>query len=191
MIDRPEPVSRMQWKLLRRIGVPTVDAERQTMDRQPISREGYDKILDEIRHLEQTEMPRIAEAIAKARSEGDLSENAEYHGQREAQGLLQAKINQLKSRLANCYIAEKADMPKGVVAFGSTVTVRDLDLDDEETYEFVGPGEEDYDGPVMKILTTSPIARSLMGKKVGDQVDVAIPRGTMKLEITRIVEHGG
>ena len=161
------------------------------MDRQPISREGYDKLLEEIRHLEQVEMPRIAEAIAKARSEGDLSENAEYHGQREAQGLLQAKINQLKSRLASTYIADKADMPKGVVAFGSTVTVKDLGLDEEETYEFVGPGEEDYDGPVMKILTSSPIAKALMGKKVGERVEVTLPRGVRKLEVVKIVEHGG
>jgi len=161
------------------------------MDRHPISREGYDKLVEEIKHLEQVEMPKIAQAIANARSEGDLSENAEYHGQRENQGLLQAKINQLKTRLANCYIADKADMPKGVVAFGSTVTVRDLKLDEEESYEFVGPGEEDYDGDVMKILTSSPIAKALMGKKVGDKVEVTIPRGVMKLEITKIVEHGG
>jgi hypothetical protein len=87
------------------------------MDRQPITREGYDKLREEIRHLEEDEMPKIAEHIAAARAEGDLSENAEYHGQREAQGLLQAKINQLKSKLANCYIADKADMPKDVVAW--------------------------------------------------------------------------
>jgi transcription elongation factor GreA len=161
------------------------------MDRHPISREGYDKLVEEIKHLEQVEMPKIAQAIATARSEGDLSENAEYHGQRENQGLMQAKINQLKTRLANCYIADKADMPKGVVAFGSTVTVKDLKLDEEESYEFVGPGEEDYDGDVMKILTSSPIAKALMGKKVGDVVEVTIPKGVMKLEVTRIVEHGG
>jgi len=161
------------------------------MDRHPISREGYDKLVEEIKHLEQVEMPKIAQAIANARSEGDLSENAEYHGQRENQGLMQAKINQLKTRLANCYIADKADMPKGVVAFGSTVTVRDLKLDEEESYEFVGPGEEDYDGDVMKILTSSPIAKALMGKKVGETVEVTIPKGVMKLEITKIVEHGG
>jgi len=160
------------------------------MDRHPISREGYDKLVEEIKNLEQVEMPKIAQAIANARSEGDLSENAEYHGQRENQGLMQAKINQLKTRLANCYIADKADMPKGVVAFGSTVTVRDLKLDEEESYEFVGPGEEDYDGDVMKILTSSPIAKALMGKKVGDVVEVTIPKGVMKLEITKIVEHG-
>jgi transcription elongation factor GreA len=160
------------------------------MERQPISREGYDKLLAEIKHLEENEVPRIAQKIAEARAEGDLSENAEYHGARETQGMLLAKISQLKTRLAGCYIVDKSDMPKGVVTFGSTVTVRDLDMDEDETYEFVGPGEEDYDGDVMKILTTSPIARALTGKKVGDRVEVQIPRGTIRLEVKTIVDHG-
>lgn len=159
------------------------------MERQPISREGYEKVLAEIKHLEEEEMPKIAVRIAEARAEGDLSENAEYHGARESQGLLQAKINQLKTKLANCHIVDKSSMPKGVVSFGSTVTVKDLDIDELESYEFVGPGEEDYDGDVMKILTTSPIAKALSGKKVGDQVEVEIPRGTMRLEVVEITDH--
>jgi len=161
------------------------------MERQPITREGYDKLVAEIKHLETEVMPAIAQAIAEARAEGDLRENAEYHGQREEQGRCMAKINQLKTKLASCYIVEKSDMPKGVVTFGSTVNVKNHTLDETQQYEFVGPGEEDYDGPVMKILTTSPIARSLMGKKVGDVVEVAIPRGKLKLEVTEIVDHGG
>lgn len=161
------------------------------MERQPISREGYDKLLAEIKHLEEEEMPKIAVKIAEARAEGDLSENAEYHGARETQGMLMAKISQLKTRLAGCYIVDKSEMPKGVVTFGSTVTVRDLGIDDEETYEFVGPGEEDYDGDIMKILTTSPIAKALAGKRVGDRADVVLPNGkTLKLEVTKIVDHG-
>ena len=156
------------------------------MERQPISRDGYDKLREEIRRLEQDEMPMIAEKIAEARAEGDLSENAEYHGQREAQGLLQAKINQLKTKLANCYIVDKSSMPKGVVDFGSIVTVKDLDDGSEEKYELVGPGEEDYEGDIMKILTSSPIAQGLIGKKVGDKAEVEIPRGTLRLEITEI-----
>ena len=156
------------------------------MERQPISREGYDKLREEIRRLEQEEMPKIAEKIAEARAEGDLSENAEYHGQREAQGLLQAKINQLKTQLANCYIVDKSTMPKGLVGFGSRITVKDLDDGTEEKYELVGPGEEDYEGDVMKILTSSPLAQGLLHKKVGDRVEVEIPRGTLRVEITGI-----
>ncbi len=161
------------------------------MDRNPISPEGYDKLRDEIRVLEEVEMPKIAEKIAEARAEGDLKENAEYHGQREAQGMLQAKINQLKSRLASSYIVDKSTMPKGVVSFGSTVTVKDLDDNTEETYEFVGPGEEDYSGEIMKILTSSPLAQSLEGKKVGDQVELELPRGIQKLEVVKIIDHEG
>lgn len=160
------------------------------MDRQPITREGYDKLREEIRHLEDVVMPQIAENIADARAEGDLKENAEYHGQREEQGRVQAKINLLKNKLGSCYIVNKEDMPKGQVTFGSTVTIRDLDMNEEETYEFVGPGEENYDGPVMKILTTSPIAVALMGKVPGDKVEITLPRTTMHVEVLRIVDHG-
>jgi transcription elongation factor GreA len=154
----------------------------------PISREGYDKLREEIRHLEEDVMPVITAAIAEARAEGDLKENTEYHGQREAQGMTQAKINQLKTKLASCEIVDKATLPKGVVTFGSTVTVKDLDLGDLETYEFVGPGEEDYTGDIMKILTSSPLATALSGKKVGDQVEIDVPRGTLKLEVVEIVD---
>ncbi|TWT55760.1 Transcription elongation factor GreA [Thalassoglobus neptunius] len=157
---------------------------------QPITREGYDKLKKEIQHLENVVMPEIAEKIAEARAEGDLKENAEYHGQREEQGRIAAKIAQLKTRLADCRVVDKSDMPKGEVTFGSTVTIIDVDLDEEETYEFVGPGEENYDGPVMKILTTSPIATALMGKKVGDQVSIELPRTTMDVKIVKIVDHG-
>jgi len=156
------------------------------MERQPISQEGYDKIREQIKQLEEVEMPRITEKIAEARSEGDLSENAEYHAQREAQGLLQAKINLLKSQLANAYIVDKSSMPKGVVSFGSRVTVRDVDDGTEEVYEFVGPGETDYDGEIMKILSSSPLATSLMGKKPGDVVEVPLPRGSQRLEVVAV-----
>jgi transcription elongation factor GreA len=158
------------------------------MDRQPISREGYEKLREDLRLLEEVEMPAIAQAIADARSEGDLSENAEYHGQRERQGLLQARINTLRTKLAACYIIDKASLPKGVITFGTRVTVKDLAFDDLEKYEFVGPGEEDYHSDVMKILSTSPLAQALMGKKVGDIVEFQAPRGLQKYEVTEIDE---
>lgn len=158
------------------------------MERQPVSREGYEKLREEIRRLEEDVMPGVREAIKNARAEGDLSENAEYHGQRETQGMLQAKINQLKSKFASCYIVDRSDMPKGVVTFGSIVTVKDLSDGSEEQYELVGPGEEDYSAEPMKILTNSPIAGGLSGKKVGDCVEVEIPSGTLNLEITQIAD---
>lgn len=158
------------------------------LERIPTTREGYDKIREEIKQLEDEEMPKIAEKIADARAEGDLSENAEYHGQREAQGLLQARINRLKAKLASSYIVDKANMPKGIATFGSIVTVKDSIDGSEEKYQFVGPGEEDYSGDVLKILTSSPLAKAMIGKKPGDQVDVPLPKGTRKMEIVAIEE---
>lgn len=156
------------------------------MERQPITRQGHEKLLAEIKHIETVILPEINTRLAEAREEGDLKENAEYHGQREQQGMAQAKVNLLKTKLANCYIVDKADMPKGVVTFGSTVTVKDLKWDDEEAYEFVGPGEEDYDCEPMKILTSSPLAKAMEGKKVGDKVAVDTPQGVRELEIVKI-----
>ena len=154
------------------------------MERQPISREGYDKLREEVRRLEDVEMPAIAERIKSAREEGDLKENAEYHSARETQGLLQAKINQLRSKLASCYIAERNEGPKDAVEFGARVTVN---VDgDREVYELVGPGEEDYEGDIMKILTSSPIGTAMMGRKVGDKIEVAIPRGKLRMQIVAI-----
>jgi len=155
------------------------------MERHPISREGYEKLREDIRRMQEDEMPIITEKIALARAEGDLSENAEYHGQREAQGLMQAKINQPKGKLGSCEIVEKSTT-SDVVAFGSLVTVRDLSDDMEEQYELVGPGEENYDGEIMKILTSSPIGQGLMGKKVGEQTEVEIPSGKLQMEIVAI-----
>ena len=155
------------------------------MDRQPISREGYDKLKEEIAKLED-QKAEVAEMIKLAREEGDLSENAEYHGQRENQGMIQAKINLLKSKLASCYIVDRSAMPKGVVGFGSIVTVKDLSDGMEEQYELVGPGEEDYSCEPMKILTNSPIAEGLTGKKVGDKAEIEIPSGKLNMEITAI-----
>ena len=119
------------------------------MDRQPISREGYEKLKEEIAKLEE-QKAEVTEMIKLAREEGDLSENAEYHGQRENQGMIQAKINQLKSKLASCYIVDRSSMPKGVVGFGSIVTVKDLSDGMEEQYggalrRPAGPGDEQRD----------------------------------------------
>lgn len=155
------------------------------MERNPISREGWEMKKQEIADLDD-KIAEVAEMIKLARAEGDLSENTEYHGQRETQGMLQAKQNLLKSQLANCQIIDKADMPKDIVAFGSQVTVKNLDDGLDEIYEMVGPGEEDYTGDVMKILTSSPLAQGLLGKKIGATVEVEIPNGMLRLEVTAI-----
>ncbi len=150
----------------------------------PMTREGYNRIKAEIEMLEHDEMPRIAEKIAEARAEGDLKENAEYHAQRENQGLMQAKINALKNKLANAFVIDPSKQPKDEVAFGATIKVRDLDYGDEEEYTLVGAGDEDYD--TGKILTTSPIGAALMGAKLGKKVEIKVPRGLQRYEILAI-----
>jgi transcription elongation factor GreA len=143
-----------------------------------MSQEGYNKIKSEIEHMEQVEMPEIIEKLAAARSEGDLKENAEYHGQREAQGMLQARINQLRSKLQRATIVDPSQIPKDQVAFGATVKVLDMDLDDEEEITLVGEGDEDYDKS--RYLITSPIGQGLLGKKVDEVVEIPVPKGTIK-----------
>ncbi len=153
----------------------------------PMTQAGYTKIKAEIEQLELVEMPRIAEKIAEARAEGDLRENAEYHGQRERQGQMQAKINYLKSKLAKAAIVDPSKLAKDEVVFGCTVTVKDLQYGDEEEYTLVGAGEEDYDQG--KILVTSPIGLGLIGKKVGETAEIKAPKGVIRLEVVRIRFH--
>ena len=153
-------------------------------DRIPMSKDGYEKLKAQLDRWKNEEMPRIAEQIAQARAFGDLSENAEYDAAREAQGMLQAKINDLQDKLGRAMIVDKATLPTDRVVFGSKVRVLDLSLNDEEEFILVGPGDEDYDQN--KILLTSPIGQALVGKKVGDEVAVPIPRGTLRLRILEI-----
>jgi transcription elongation factor GreA len=150
----------------------------------PMTREKYNQLRAEVDQLENVEMPLITEKIAEARAEGDLKENAEYHAQRENQGMLQAKINQKKQMIANAYIIDPSKQPKDVVALLATVKVRDLDYDDEEEFTMVGAGDEDYDAG--KILSTSPIGAGLIGKKVGDKVEIDVPKGKLKFEVLSI-----
>lgn len=150
----------------------------------PMSRTGYDKIKAELANMEDVEMPKIAQRIALARSEGDLSENAEYHGQREAQAMLQAKINLLRDKLARASIVDRSTLPKDEVVFGVTVVVKDLDFGDKETFTLVGAGDEDYDNG--KIQITSPLGQGLLGRKVGEKVEIQVPAGMMKFQVLEI-----
>ncbi len=152
-------------------------------DRVPMTREGFEKKKAELEamHVQMTEVTR---RIAAAREMGDLSENAEYHAAREDQGLLQARIDQRKDELARAYIVDRSSLPGDTVVFGARVKIKDLDSGEEEIYELVGPGEEDYDNN--KILTTSPRGKGLLGKKRGDIAVIQIPRGQIRYEILDI-----
>ena len=154
-------------------------------ERVPMTRAGYNKLKAEIEELQNERMPEIEKRIAAARAEGDLSENAEYHGARESQGMLQAKINLLKDKLARATIMDTAKTPKDQVAFGCTVVVKDLQFGDTEEFTLVGAGEEDYD--TGRINVASPLAQGLVGKKIGDRVEVEVTAGTNRFEILEIL----
>ena len=154
------------------------------MDRVPMTQDAYNKRKAQIAEMENIQMPAIAEAIAEARAEGDLKENAEYHAQREKQGLLQARINESKSRLQRAQIVDPSQIPRDEVAFGATVKVLDVDIDDEEVITLVGDGDEDYDAG--KYLITSPIGSGLLGKKVGETAEIAVPKGKLIFKILDI-----
>jgi len=153
-------------------------------DSVPMTRKGYDKLKAELYDMENEQMPVIEKRIAAARSEGDLSENAEYHGARESQGMLQAKINLLKDKLGRAEIVDTATLPKDQVVFGVTVTVKDLDFGDTEEFTLVGAGDEDYDAG--RILITSPLGQGLLAKKVGETAEIEVPAGTNRFEIVGI-----
>ena len=150
----------------------------------PMTRVGYEKIKAELDELENVQMPEVTARLAEARAEGDLKENAEYHGARESQGMLQAKINLLKDKLSRAEIVDMSKLPKDEVVFGCTVKVKDLDFGDTEEFTLVGAGEEDFDEG--KINVTSPLAQGLVGKKVGETAEVEVPAGVTKFEILEI-----
>jgi transcription elongation factor GreA len=153
-------------------------------ERVPMTREGYEKEKAKLDHMQNVEMIEVAKRIAAARELGDLSENAEYHAAREDQGMLQARIDSLRDRLARAYIVDQSSLPKDAVVFGARVRIKNLDSGEFEVYELVGPGDEDYDNN--KILTTSPRGQGLLGKKIGETAEIKVPRGTLRYQIVDI-----
>ena len=153
-------------------------------ERIPMTREGYEKLKADLDRMQHVEMLEVAKRIAAARELGDLSENAEYHAAREDQGMLNARIDALKDKLARADIVDRSTLPENTVVFGTCVKLKDLDDGEEEVYQLVGPGEEDYLNN--KILTTSPRGQALLGKKTGDEVVIKGPRSDLRYEILEI-----
>ena len=150
----------------------------------PMTKAGYDKIRAQIDEMENEEMPKILKRLADARAEGDLKENAEYHGARESQGMLQAKIDQLKYKLSKAAIIDPSKVDRSQVAFGAKVTVLDVDMEEEEVYTLVGEGEEDYNEN--KIKTTGPVGQALLGAKVDEVVEIPAPKGSYEFKVLKI-----
>ena len=153
-------------------------------ERVPMTRIGYDKLKAEVDQLHSVELPKILERLANARAEGDLGENAEYHGAHESRMLMEARINALRDKLSRALLIDPSQFPTDAVAFGCKVKVKDLNFGDTEEFTLVGAGEEDYDQG--KIMITSPLAQGLVGKKIGDRVEIPVPQGLLKFEILEI-----
>ena len=149
-----------------------------------MTEEGYKKLIDLIKQLESVERPRISAQIAEARDKGDLSENAEYDAAKEAQGLLEMKIAQLKDTLANARILDESMVSADSIQILAKVRVKDQKSGREMNYMLVSENEANIrEG---KLAVTTPIAKALMGKKVGDVAEAKVPAGTLMLEILEI-----
>ena len=149
-----------------------------------MSQEGYDKLIAELQRLESVERPKASAAIAEARDKGDLSENSEYEAAKEAQGHLEDKINRLKLAIAEAKIVDTSRLSADVVQILSKVEMTNLTTKAKMTYTIVSENEANLaEG---KISIKTPIAQGLLNKKVGDEVDIKIPRGTIRLRIDNI-----
>ncbi len=154
------------------------------MQKIPMTLEGYRALDDELKRLKQVERPAVIQAIAEARAHGDLSENAEYHAAKDRQGFIEGRLAEIEDKLSRAQVIDVAKLSGESVKFGATVTVVDEDTDEEAVYKIVGDDEADVrEG---KVSISSPIARALIGKEVGDSVEVAAPGGARAIEILKV-----
>ncbi len=150
----------------------------------PMTPEGHAALEREAKHLKSVERPRIIKAIAEARAHGDLSENAEYHAAKEQQGMTEARVKELENSLSRAQIIDVSKMDGDKIKFGATVTLVDEDTEEEIRYQLVGDFESDASNG--KISISSPVARALMGKEVGDSAEVSTPGGGRYFEILKV-----
>ena len=154
------------------------------MDKVPITNKGFAALEEELKHRQQVERPRIIQAISEARALGDLSENAEYHAAKEAQSLNEGRIMELESLIARAEIIDVTKLSGDRIKFGAIVRLVDEDTEEERTYQIVGEPEADVRSG--RVSVTSPIARALMGKGVGDTVEVSTPGGGKSYEVVAV-----
>jgi transcription elongation factor GreA len=155
------------------------------MEKVPMTPGGFVALEEELKHRQQVERPRIIQAIAEARSHGDLSENAEYHSAKESQSLNEGRIAELEDKISRAEVIDVSKLGGDTIKFGATVTLIDEDTEEEKKYQIVGETEADVKGG--RVSITSPIARALIGKRVGDTVEVIAPGGGKSYEVLAIV----
>ena len=146
--------------------------------------EGFVRLEEELKHLKGSERPAIIRAIAEAREHGDLSENAEYHAARERQSFIEGRVMELEDKISRAEIIDVSKLSGKQVKFGATVTVIDEDTDEKTVYQIVG--EDEADIKAKRLAITAPLARALVGKSVGDSVEVTTPGGSRSYEISKV-----
>ncbi|MBX6425123.1 MAG: transcription elongation factor GreA [Variibacter sp.] len=154
------------------------------MDKIPMTEAGYAALEQELKHRQQVERPRIIQQITEARSHGDLSENAEYHAAKEAQSHNEGRIAELEDKLARAEVIDVSKLSGDVIKFGATVTLIDEDTEEKKVWQIVG--EPEADAKKGRISITSPMARALIGKKKGAQVEVVTPNGAKAYEVVKV-----
>lgn len=154
------------------------------MQKVPLTKAGYDALEKELKNLKSVQRPAIIQAISEAREHGDLSENAEYHAAKEQQSFIEGRIEQVESVLSLADVIDPAKVSGDTVKFSATVKIVDCDTDEETVYRIVGDEESDIENG--KLAISSPVARGLIGKKVGDTVEVRTPKGETDYEILEI-----
>ena len=154
------------------------------MDKLPMTAEGYATLENELKHRQQVERPRIIQQITDARTHGDLSENAEYHAAKESQSLNEGRIAELEDKLARAEVIDVSKLSGDTIKFGATVTLVDEDTEKKQVWQLVG--EPEADAKKGKISITSPLARALIGKAKGANVEVVTPSGAKAYEIKKV-----
>lgn len=153
-------------------------------DKVPMTKTGYTRLEDELRKLKNVERHAIVKAIGEAREHGDLSENAEYHAARERQSFVEGRINELEVKISHAEIIDVSSMSGSVVKFGASVTLIDVDTEEEISYQIVGQDESNVKLGLLSI--TSPLARALINKTIGDTIEVLTPKGQKGYEVAKV-----
>ncbi len=154
------------------------------MDKIPMTADGLSQLEEELKRLKSEERPKVIRAIAEAREHGDLSENAEYHAARERQSFIEGRLAELEDIISRAEVIDVSKLSGKVVRFGATVRLADEDTDQESTYLIVGSHEADISAG--RLAITSPLARALIGKTIGDSIEVSTPSGHKAYEIVKV-----
>jgi transcription elongation factor GreA len=150
----------------------------------PMTAPGYHRLQEELKRLKTVDRPSIIRAIAEARDHGDLSENAEYHAARERQSFIEGRVIELEDKIARAEVIDPSKLSGKLVKFGATVTLADEETDEKVVYQIVG--EDEADIARRRLSVTSPLARALIGKTIGESVEVSTPRGARSYEVVKV-----